>query len=138
MMPRVILHNSIGLDGSLTNFEPHMQLHYQIVEKYKPDMHLIGSNTIQAGIELYGDGVQTEEAADFEKPKRKKNLPCWVIIDSKGSLKGLLHTCRRFDMVRDIIVLVSEKTPQTYLQYLKERNYTYHIVGQNHVEAVVG
>jgi 2,5-diamino-6-(ribosylamino)-4(3H)-pyrimidinone 5'-phosphate reductase len=134
MIPRVILHNSISLDGSLINFEPNMQLHYEIVGTYKPDVHLIGSHTITAGIQLYGDGVPAEKAADFKKPKRKKNLPLWVIIDTKASLKGLLHTARRFDLVRDIIVLVSEKTPKTYLQYLSERNYFYHVIGQDHVD----
>jgi hypothetical protein len=29
MLPKIIIHNSISTDGSLTNFEPHMGLHYQ-------------------------------------------------------------------------------------------------------------
>ncbi len=74
-MPKVIIHNSISIDGSLSSFEPNMELHYELAEKYKPDIHLIGSNTITAGIELYGGGVPLEESTDFEKPKRNKNLP---------------------------------------------------------------
>jgi 2,5-diamino-6-(ribosylamino)-4(3H)-pyrimidinone 5'-phosphate reductase len=50
MLPNVILHNSISLDGSLTNFEVNMILHYEIAGRYKPDAHLIGSNTIKIGI----------------------------------------------------------------------------------------
>jgi len=30
MLPKVIVHNSISLDGSLINFEPNMETHYQI------------------------------------------------------------------------------------------------------------
>jgi 2,5-diamino-6-(ribosylamino)-4(3H)-pyrimidinone 5'-phosphate reductase len=134
MMPKIVIHNSISLDGSLTNFEPNMGLHYQIAGNYRPDVHLIGSNTIEAGIELYGNGVPPEEKTDFEKPKRNKNLPYWVVVDTKGKLRGLLHTCRRFEFCRDVIVLVSEKTPKAYLQYLKQRNYDHHIVGKNHVD----
>ena len=134
MLPRVIIHNSISLDCSLTNFEPNMELHYKIAGSYKPDAHLIGSNTIEAGIELYEDGVPTEEEKDFRKPKRAKSLPYWVVPDAKGKLKGLLHTCRRFEFCRDVIVLLSETTPKEYLEHLRERNYAYHIVGKKHVD----
>lgn len=134
MRPKVILHNSISIDGSLSSFEPNMELHYQLAGSFKPDMHLIGSNTIIAGIELYGAGVPLEGASDFKKPKRNKNLPIWVLVDSKGRLEGLLHTCRRFVMCRDIIVLVSKMTPSRYLRYLDKRQYDYHCVGRDSVD----
>jgi len=133
MLPKIIIHNSISLDGSLTNFEPNMGLHYQIAGNYKPDVHLIGSNTIKKGIELYGDGVPPEEKNDFNKQKRDISLPYWAIIDTRGNLKGILHTCRRFEFCKDVIVLVSEKTPKSYLDHLKERNYDYYVVGKDHV-----
>lgn len=132
-LPKIIIHNSISIDGSLTNFEPNMSLHYQIAGYYKPDVHLIGSNTIKKGIELYEDDIPREEKKDFEKQDRSKILPYWVIIDTHGKLKGLLHTCRRFEFCKDVIILVSEKTPKNYLNYLKERNYEYHIVGKDNV-----
>lgn len=134
MRPKVILHNSLSLDGSLTGFEPNMELHYRIAGMFKPEVHLIGSNTITAGIELYGTGVPLENPSDFQKPKRNKKLPSWVIIDSKGKLQGLLHTCRQFEQVRDVILLVSQTTPKRYLQYLDERQYEYHIVGKDSVD----
>ena len=134
MLPEIIVHNSISLDGSLTNFQPNMELHYQIAGSYKPDIHLVGSNTVRIGVDLYGEGIPTEEEKDFEKPKRNKSLPYWVIPDTKGTLKGLLHTCRRFEFCRDVVVLISETTPKEYSEYLRERNYAYHIVGKNHVD----
>ena len=134
MVPEIILHNSVSLDGSLTNFEPNMGLHYQIAGNYKPDAHLIGSNTIKIGIELYGEGIPQEEEEDFQKPKRDANLPYWVIPDTRGALKGLLHTCRRFRFCRDVIVLISESTPRGYIDYLAERNYYYHVVGEDRVD----
>ena len=132
-IPKIIIHNSVSIDGSLTNFEPNMELHYKIAGNYKPDIHLIGSNTIKKGIELYGEGIPSEEKKDFQKQERIKSLPYWVIIDTQGQLEGLLHICRRFEFCKDVIILVSEKTPKNYLNYLKERNYGYHIVGKNYV-----
>ena len=134
MLPKVVIHNSVSIDGSLTDFEPNMALHYQIAASYKPDVHLIGSNTVKIGTELYGESVPPEEKKDFEKPKRAESLPYWVIPDTKGTLEGLLHTCRRFEFCRDVILLVSEETPKEYIKHLEERNYDYHVVGKKHVD----
>jgi 2,5-diamino-6-(ribosylamino)-4(3H)-pyrimidinone 5'-phosphate reductase len=134
LFPKVIIHNSTSLDGSLTNFEPNMQLHYQLAGSYRPNAHLIGSNTIKVGVELYEKGVPPEEEKDFEKPERNKSLPYWVIPDTSAKLKGLLHTCRRFELCRDIILLLSETTPREYIEHLRERNYNYHIVGKRPVD----
>ncbi len=135
LLPKVIVHNSISLDGSLTNFEPNMELHYQIAGSYKPNVHLTGSNTIKAGIELYENGMPpAEEEKDFEKPQRDKNLPYWVIPDTSGKLKGLLHTCRRFEFCREVILLLSKTTPKEYIEHLRERKYAYHIVGERLVD----
>ena len=132
--PKVILHSSISLDGSVTGFDVDMKKHYQIVGSYKADIHLIGSNTVKAGINMFCPQIPEEEQSDFVKPKRNKNLPLWVIPDTKGTLKGLHHVYRRFDLCRDIVVLVSRQTPKNYLNYLKDRNYDHYIVGNNHVD----
>lgn len=134
MLPRVIIHNSVSLDGSLTGFDPAMALHYRIAAGYRPGAHLIGSRTVLAGIELFGEGIPPEEPRDFEQPERDGTLPYWVIIDSRGALRGMLHYCRRFEYCRDVIILGSESTPEGYLAYLKERNFRYHLVGPDHVD----
>ena len=133
MKPNIILHNSISLDGSLTNFEVNMEIHYQIAGNYKPDAHLIGSNTIEAGIKLYGSST-TEEKNDYNKPDRDKNLPYWIIIDTDGKLINYLHEIRRFEFCKDIIILISKKTDKNYIEYLKLRNYDYYIIGDKKVD----
>jgi 2,5-diamino-6-(ribosylamino)-4(3H)-pyrimidinone 5'-phosphate reductase len=132
MLSKIVLHNSISLDGSLNNFEVNMELHYQIASKYKPDAHLIGSNTIKTGIELYGSAPQ-EDKNDFNKPERDEKLPYWIIIDTKGTLQGLLHEVRRFEFCKDVVLLISKETPKKYINYLKERNYDFQIIGKDHV-----
>ncbi len=134
MLPKVIIHNSISIDGSLTNFMPNMELHYRIAGKYKPDAHLVGSNTVKVGIQTYEEKVPPEGEKDFEKPEKDNTNLYWVIPDTKGALKGLLHVCRRFEYCKDVILLISEKTPKEYVAYLKERNYDYHVVGKTHVD----
>lgn len=128
----MILHNSISLDGSLTNFQVNMRLHYEIAASFNADAHLIGSNTIKTGISLYGNPSR-EEITDFDKPNRNDSLPFWIIIDSRGILKGSLHEVRRFEGCKDIILLTSKKTSKEYFTYLDERNYTYYCFGDDHV-----
>jgi 2,5-diamino-6-(ribosylamino)-4(3H)-pyrimidinone 5'-phosphate reductase len=134
MKSEIIIHNSITLDGSLIGFMPDMELHYKIAGDYKPDAHLIGSTTIIAGNEMFGEGIPDELQSDFRVPERNPNLPWWVIVDSGGRLKGMLHTCRRFEYCRDVIVLASESTPSDYLAYLTERNYRFIIDGEKKVD----
>jgi 2,5-diamino-6-(ribosylamino)-4(3H)-pyrimidinone 5'-phosphate reductase len=133
-LPRIIIHNSISVDGSLTGFMPDMELHYRIAGEYKPDIHLIGSTTIKSGIEMFGGEVPVEEPSDFRKPERASALPFWVIIDTGGKLKGLLHTCRRSEYCRDVILLVSESTPKDYISHLMERKYDYITAGKKYVD----
>jgi 2,5-diamino-6-(ribosylamino)-4(3H)-pyrimidinone 5'-phosphate reductase len=132
--PKVILHDSVSLDGSFINFMPNMGIHYRIAGSYRPDAHLIGSNTVKTGIELYGEGVPPEEERDFKRPVREKSLPLWVIPDTKGILKGLHHIYRRFEFCRDVVILLSDATPQDYAEHLKERDYDFYRVGQQHVD----
>lgn len=132
--PKIILHNSISLDNSYTKFTPNMELHYQIVGGYKAEIYLIGSNTAKNGIEMFNQKIPIEEVTDFQKPNKEPALSYWVIADTKGLLKGILHVYRRYEFCRDIIVLVSKHTPKSYLNYLKERNYDHYIVGEEHVD----
>jgi 2,5-diamino-6-(ribosylamino)-4(3H)-pyrimidinone 5'-phosphate reductase len=134
MTPEIIIHNSISLDGSLTGFMPDMALHYKIAGDYKPDAHLIGSQTIISGNEMFGEDIPEEIPSDFEQPDRRKDLPWWVIVDSGGRLKRILHTCRRFEFCRDVIVLVSKSTPADYLQHLQQRNYRFIMTGDKKVD----
>lgn len=132
-LQKVVIHNSISLDGSLTGFEPNMELHYQIVGSYKPDIYFVGSNTVKVGATLYGE-IPAENESDFKKPVKDSSLSYWVIPDTKGSLRGLLHFCRRYEYCRDVIVLISKQTAPEYVKYLKEREYDFHIVGENEVD----
>jgi 2,5-diamino-6-(ribosylamino)-4(3H)-pyrimidinone 5'-phosphate reductase len=131
---KVIMHNSVSLDGSFTDFEVNMELHYQIAGRYKADANLIGSNTIKTGIEIYGGEIPPENEADFTKPDRSVALPYWVIVDTKGITQGLLHTCRSFEFCKDLVVLVSKQTNEDYMNYLKERNYDYLVCGNEYVD----
>lgn len=129
MLPKVIVHNSISLDGSLINFDVNLFLHYKIAGSFGADMHLVGSNTAKMGIEMFYNELPKETRDDFIKPNRKGIL--WAIPDSTGKLKGLLHVLRQSEFCRDVVVMLSEKTSKDYIRYLEERNYCYYVVGED-------
>jgi 2,5-diamino-6-(ribosylamino)-4(3H)-pyrimidinone 5'-phosphate reductase len=129
MIPKIIIHNSVSLDGSLTNFEVNMPLHYQLAGRFKADMHLVGSNTAKTGVTMFLQNVPKEKKEDLKKPKDKQGIP-WAIPDSKAALKGLLHVMRQSEYCKDVVIFVSENTPKDYVDYLKEREYDYFVCGK--------
>ena len=129
MLPKLIVHNSISIDGSLVNFEVNMLLHYQIAGGFKADMHLVGSNTVKAGIDLFLKEIPRETECDYRKPE--KNGLLWAVPDTTGKLNGLLHVIRQSEYCKDVIILISKKTPKEYVRYLKKRNYDNYVIGEN-------
>ncbi len=129
MLPKVIIHNSVSLDGSLVSFEVNMPLHYRIAGGFKADMHLVGSDTVKTGMELFVERIPPERAADFKKPDKEGLL--WAIPDTTGKLMGRLHVVRQSEYCKDAVILVSRKTPPAYLRYLKERDYDVILAGKD-------
>ena len=119
----------MSIDGSLLNFEVNMPLHYQIAGGFKADMHLVGSNTVKVGIDLFLKEIPRETEFDYKKPG--KNGILWAVPDTTGKLNGLLHVIRQSEYCKDVVILISEKTPKEYVCYLKERNYDNYIVGED-------
>ncbi|MBV6455391.1 MAG: hypothetical protein LMBGKNDO_00261 [Bacteroidales bacterium] len=131
---KVILHNSMSLDGSFIGIAANMELHYQAVNSFGAQVYMVGSNTTsRESIEQYGETVPPETASDFQKPVRDPALSYWVIPDTKGTLQGILHYHRRFEYCRDVILLISDATPAGYIEYLEQRNYGYIKTGSVHV-----
>jgi 2,5-diamino-6-(ribosylamino)-4(3H)-pyrimidinone 5'-phosphate reductase len=130
------MHNTVSLDVSVKDFEVDIGLHYEVADRFKADAHLIGSETARTGIELYTEQIPQEQPSDFNKPQTKPGdtRPLWVIQDTKGKLKGLLHVYRRACYCRGVVVLVIGKTPDDYFQYLRARNYDVITAGDDHVD----
>jgi 2,5-diamino-6-(ribosylamino)-4(3H)-pyrimidinone 5'-phosphate reductase len=131
---KVIVHNSISLDGSLLGFATDMATHYRIARGFKADIHLVGSSTALKGLKMFSSKPPREEEQDLAPPKTKAKLPLWVIPDSSGRLKGKLHVLRRSGFCRDIVILATHSTPNSYLRYLTERNYDWHYMGKRPID----
>jgi 2,5-diamino-6-(ribosylamino)-4(3H)-pyrimidinone 5'-phosphate reductase len=96
---------------------------------------IVGSNTAKTGTQFFCEKIPHEEKSDFSKPDIQPDDPraYWLIADSRGVLEGLMHVFRRSEYSKDVIVLVSERTPEAYINYLKERNYDFIRTGADRV-----
>jgi 2,5-diamino-6-(ribosylamino)-4(3H)-pyrimidinone 5'-phosphate reductase len=65
MIAKVIMHNSISLDGSVIGFEVNMGLHYQIASGFKPELFIVGSNNAKVGVDMFMAEVPAETEEDF-------------------------------------------------------------------------
>tara|TARA_B100000315_G_scaffold242802_1_gene265436 strand:+ start:1142 stop:1822 length:681 start_codon:yes stop_codon:yes gene_type:complete len=135
MPSKVIVHNTVSLDGSTTGFAPDIGLHYEIAGRYNPGLMLVGSRTAKTGIEMFTEEVPVEDESDFNAPELAvpDTRPYWVIPDSRGIMQDLLHVYRRSEYCKDVAVLVSKTTACSYLRYLADRNYEYFVSGEDHV-----
>lgn len=138
MKPKLIIHLSASADGAITGFDPDPAVYYEAANKFNADTILIGSTTALSGIEKYVLDFPPETESDFNKPAHlsKNNSPYWVIIDTDAKLINKLHVFRNADFCKDIILFVSESTPQNYINYLKERNFDYYISGEEKVNII--
>lgn len=136
MPPTITVFNSVSLDGAITAFQLDLEAHYKILGALAPEALLVGSNTAKTGIETFIKEIPPEREEDRRKPEiaASDRRAYWIIPDSKGVLKNLLHVYRQTGYGKDIILLVSEKTPKAYLSYLTERHYDYIVAGKTRVD----
>ncbi len=136
MLPKVIIYNSVSVDGAIKDFEANIELHYMVAARFGAEAYLVGSATSKTGIETFIQTVPKEEPKDFIKPEIAPDdkRPICVIADSRGTLQGLMHVNRRSEYTKNNIVLISETTPKAYVDYLKERNYDVIQTGKDHVD----
>ncbi|MBE0481719.1 MAG: dihydrofolate reductase family protein, partial [Dehalococcoidia bacterium] len=100
---------------------------------YGADFYMAGSTTARTGIESF-DKTPPETENDYHRPEKSADLSYWVIPDTRGTLKGVLHVFRRYEFCRDVILLLSMRTGRDYIDYLEERHYDYLICGDEFVD----
>jgi 2,5-diamino-6-(ribosylamino)-4(3H)-pyrimidinone 5'-phosphate reductase len=133
MLPRVVLHNEMSVDGRLDWLTVDMGLYYSLAERWQADAMLSGSNTL---LNAYPpEAVAEGDQAAFEPPEKDPDDPSQllVVVDSRGRLRNW-HLLRREPYWRDVVALCSRATPGAYLDYLQERHVAYIIAGEDHVD----
>lgn len=131
MRPKILLHNEMSLDGRITGFDLDMDRYYAIASELGADGVIAGSNTIVAAV----PEIAPEKEIDKLRPDTFDDveLPWFFMIDSRGRIRSH-HVFRSLPFIRDVVVLVSEGTPDDYISFLDERGYGYIRVGEQKVD----
>ena len=131
MLPRVILHNAVSLDGKIDGFPVDLYQYYELVATWKEDATLAGSDTF---LKAASEAPPEDESA-LLPPKIDPNdrRPLLAVPDSRGRIRTW-HYLRSLPYWRGFVALCSQSTPQEYLHYLKERHIDCIIAGEDHVD----
>jgi 2,5-diamino-6-(ribosylamino)-4(3H)-pyrimidinone 5'-phosphate reductase len=130
MLPRVILHSAVSVDGRIDWFTPNVGMYYELASRWNEDATLAGADTLLAAPdEVPEDDAQAEPPAVDPEDRR----PLLVVPDSKGRIRSWDYW-RTQPYWRDAVVLCSHDTPQSYLDYLLSRKVDYIKTGRQHVD----
>ena len=139
MVPDVILHTAVSLDGRIANFPANLELYYGLAARWNPDAIIFGSETVLAAVR---DNPALEVPAEHEEMFRPPEgspdtRPLLVIADSRGRVR-CWDAIRRWPYMRDVMALCSESTPREYLDYLAERHIGVVISGRDRIDMKAG
>ncbi len=136
MIPKVIIHVAVSLDGHIDRFTPETiaslySLYYELASRWKEDATLAGADTIL----LSSENVPDDDANASEPQNVDPNdtRPILVIPDSRGRVR-IWHYLRTMPYWRIAVALCSKSTPQEYLDYLQKSHVDCIIAGDDHVD----
>jgi 2,5-diamino-6-(ribosylamino)-4(3H)-pyrimidinone 5'-phosphate reductase len=131
LLPRVILHNAVSVDGRIDWFSADIELFYELTSGWKEDATLAGSETL---LKAYQDSnEQADEEPEIISAEKDDSKPLLVVPDSGGRIKNW-HQLKREMYWRDAVAFVSKSTPKDYLEYLKKEGVEYIIAGDDKVD----
>lgn len=130
MLPRVIVHNEVSLDGRIDWFSPHVELYYALVGHWPHEVVLTGADTV---IAAEGDEPETAEDMAPPPPVPGDTRPLFAVVDSRGRFRKW-HELRRMPYARGLVAICSKATPQDYLDYLAARQIDVIVAGEDRVD----
>ncbi len=128
MVPKVIIHSAVSADGRMDWFPADIAKYYELTATWNEDATLVGSQTI-----LNPDVEVPDETEEDLVPRNldpKDTRPFLVVPDSRGRVRTW-HYWRKQSYWRDVLVLCSEATPKSYLDYLAERGIQFFVSGKD-------
>ena len=128
MLPRVIIFNGLSLDGRMDWGSDDQGLYYSLVDFWKPDGMLSGSNTILTA--QLPDEIPPEFAGMLATKAQRQLL---AIVDSRGRIHNW-PAIRKQPFWRDAVALCSHVTPPVYLDELTAGQVETIVAGDERVD----
>lgn len=131
MLPRVIVHNAVSVDGRIDWFTADVGLFYELAGRWNEDATLAGSDTILRAD--WGTLDESEAAVEPPAPDPADRRPLLVVPDSRGRI-GIWQQLRQTPYWRGVIALCSRSTPAAYIEELRTQRVETIIAGEDRVD----
>jgi 2,5-diamino-6-(ribosylamino)-4(3H)-pyrimidinone 5'-phosphate reductase len=129
MLPRVIVHNALSVDGRTVGFEPNLELFYGLASTWQEDVTLAGSETIIAASRLNFDEPMPPAGA-VNDPASEGLL---AVVDSRGRVKSWRQV-KAWPFWSRFVSIGSSTTPGEHLRYLEYQSVDSLIAGHERVD----
>jgi 2,5-diamino-6-(ribosylamino)-4(3H)-pyrimidinone 5'-phosphate reductase len=133
MLPRVILHNAVSVDGRIDGFTPDLGQFYELASRWNEDATVVGSNTLLKALEEEQVPEEDDDKSEWTA-NPDDTSPLLVAVDSRGRLGRLYPWLRRQPYWRDAMALCSNSTEKSYLAYLHSKHIDYIVAGNEQVD----
>jgi len=131
MIPHVIIHVGISLDGRLDwGFSPNSP-YFDLISSFHADLDLSGTGTMLAA--PLSEDPRAEYGEVYDKWISQPNRPKLAIVDSRGLFRSW-HLLKKQAWWSGHMALCSEATPREYLDYLREAGIDYIVAGHDKVD----
>jgi 2,5-diamino-6-(ribosylamino)-4(3H)-pyrimidinone 5'-phosphate reductase len=131
MLPYVILHMGVSVDGRMDWGGGSDNPYYELVEQFGADTDISGSDTIIKA--QFPDDPEKALGQIYADWIKKPSRPLHAIVDSRGRIKNW-EIIKKQPWWKGYISLCSEGTPKSHLKYLKELDINYVIAGKQNVD----
>ncbi len=131
MLPRVVMHNLMSLDGRLDFVPADVGLYYELAARWKVNAILSGSGTVLAAADQIASSAKDSEASRSKDPRDRR--PLLVVPDSRGRVRDWKPWLDQ-PYWRDVVVLCSDSTPGPYLRRLEKDSIDTIVAGKGHVD----
>ena len=129
MLPKIILHTEVSVDGRMDWMLDDNFLYYRVIGDWKIDAMLSGSNTMLAA---YPE-PDTPAALTAPPPQKEPNLQRLLVVDSRGRLR-CWRQIQQTEWWGEVTLLCSHATPSDYVEFVKDLGVDVIIAGEEKVD----
>lgn len=129
MLPKVIIHTEVSVDGRMDWLPDDQFLYYRLIADWQPDAILAGSETM---LKAYA-ALDTPELEATPPPVKAPGMQRFIVVDSRGRLR-CWRQMQQSEWWGECTVLCSHATPPAYLDYVRRLGVDVIIAGEEHVD----
>ncbi|MBN1936199.1 MAG: RibD family protein [Anaerolineae bacterium] len=127
MLPKVIIHTEVSVDGRMDRLGDDGFLYYRLIADWPIDAMLSGSRTMLAAYPNPDDGDEPPP------PEKAPDLQRLVVVDSRGSIQSW-RQMQQSPWWGEITLLCTAATPPAYVEQVKALGIDVLVAGEDRVD----